>query len=176
MYEFIYKLIRRSHLMAKYVERNLLDDEQVVYKGTLHWIVFIPGLFLILMGVLLTMAGYSIPDLFDSGWIVFAVLPVVFIYIKGSYVLFVALIKSITTELAITSTRIIVKTGLIRRNTTELLHSKVESLNVNQSITGRILGFGTVIINGTGGIKTPIRHVSKPLEFRKQAMNTVFDQ
>jgi len=84
-----------------------------------------------------------------------------------------SLIIKRTTELAITSKRVIVKTGLIRRNTTELNHSKVESFSVDQGILGRILGFGTLVLTGTGGGKTKISNIASPLDFRRKAMETV---
>ena len=100
---------------------------------------------------------------------VFGVTAIIF----AIYSLIKALITKATTELAITSKRVIAKFGLIRRNTVELNHSKVESLNVDQSILGRILGFGTLVINGTGGGKTPIPSIDSPLEFRREAMQVV---
>ena len=81
-----------------------------------------------------------------------------------------AFITRRTTELGITTKRVIAKIGLIRRNTIELNHSKVESFNVDQSILGRILDFGTIIIQGTGGGKTPIKGIDSPLKFRQEAM------
>jgi uncharacterized membrane protein YdbT with pleckstrin-like domain len=68
---------------------------------------------------------------------------------------------------------IIAKVGLIRRSTIELNHQKVESMGIDQSIMGRIFNFGTLTINGTGGVRTPIPSISSPLEFRKKAMETI---
>jgi uncharacterized membrane protein YdbT with pleckstrin-like domain len=84
-----------------------------------------------------------------------------------------ALITRASTELAITSKRVIAKMGLIKRNTVERNHSKVESFNVDESILGRILGFGTLIINGTGRGMTPIPSIESPLEFRRNAMEAI---
>jgi len=86
-----------------------------------------------------------------------------------------ALIKRISTELAVTSKRVIAKFGFIRRNTVELNHSKVESFHVEQGVLGRILGFGTLHINGTGGGITPIPNISDPLGFRRRAMEAIDD-
>jgi hypothetical protein len=55
----------------------------------------------------------------------------------------------------------------------ELNHSKVESFHVDQSILGRIFGFGTLVVNGTGGGKTPVPNIDSPLEFRREAMQTI---
>lgn len=80
-----------------------------------------------------------------------------------------------TTELVVTSKRVIAKVGLIRRATLELNHSKVESMNVSQSTLGRIIGYGTIVVNGTGGGATPVPGIDNPLEFRRKAMQTIDD-
>lgn len=73
----------------------------------------------------------------------------------------------------VTSKRVITKLGLIRRNTIELNHKKVESFHVHQSIIGRIFDYGTIIIIGAGGGKTSIPDIDSPLEFRRQAMAVI---
>ncbi len=70
-------------------------------------------------------------------------------------------------EFVITNRRIIIKTGLIARRTVEMNLSKIESVNVDQSVMGRILGYGSITIIGTGGTKETFHIISKPLEFRK---------
>ena len=68
---------------------------------------------------------------------------------------------------------VIAKFGFIKRSTIELNHSKVESFHVDQSVLGRIFGFGTLHINGTGGGITPIPNISDPLGFRRKAMEAI---
>ena len=72
-----------------------------------------------------------------------------------------------SSEFVITNRRIIIKTGLIARNTFEMNLSKIESVNVDQSFMGRILGYGSMTIIGTGGTREAFRNIRKPLEFRK---------
>jgi hypothetical protein len=84
-----------------------------------------------------------------------------------------ALIYHVSIELAVTSRRVISKFGFIRRSTIELNHKNVESFKVDQSIPVRLLDFGTVRINGTGGVSTPIPRIADPLEFRKVALTTI---
>ena len=62
----------------------------------------------------------------------------------------------------------IVKVGLIRRDTLELLLSKVESIGVDQTVTGRIVGYGSIAVVGTGGTRETFRNIARPLDFRKQ--------
>jgi uncharacterized membrane protein YdbT with pleckstrin-like domain len=72
-----------------------------------------------------------------------------------------------TTEIAVTNQGVILKRGLIRRDTIEMNMPKVESVDVRQSILGRLLNYGTVIVRGTGGSLNPLAYVSAPLPLRR---------
>lgn len=78
------------------------------------------------------------------------------------------IIKRYSDEFGITNKRVIIKTGLIARKTLEMNLNKIESVNVDQSIPGRILGYGTVTIIGTGGTRETFEQISNPVEFRKK--------
>lgn len=130
--------------MASYVDSNLLSGETVVYRAKISlWSVG----HLIFFGVIL--------------------LPV---FGLGLVFLIWAFIRYKTTEFAVTDRRLIAKTGLISRNTVEMFLDKVESLHVDQSVLGRLLNFGTIIIHGTGTTEEPIKNISAPLALRKQFM------
>jgi len=75
-----------------------------------------------------------------------------------------------TTEIAVTNHRIIYKAGLIRRDTVEILMDKVESVDVDQSILGRLLGYGTVTVRGTGAGFEPLKRIAQPIELRNHIM------
>jgi uncharacterized membrane protein YdbT with pleckstrin-like domain len=77
------------------------------------------------------------------------------------------IIDSITNEFAITNKRIIIKSGLLSRRTLEMNIAKVESVNVDQGILGRILGYGVVTVIGTGGTRETFQSIADPLAFRK---------
>ena len=77
-----------------------------------------------------------------------------------------AFIRQATTELVLTDRRVIYKTGLFKRHTMEMNRSKVETVGVDQSVLGRMLNYGTVIVRGTGGSFEPIRQIDDPLTFR----------
>jgi uncharacterized membrane protein YdbT with pleckstrin-like domain len=133
--------------MSSYVDEVLIKDETVIYRGRISiWSFF----WWILFGLLLLAA-------FGAGLLLWLA----------------AWIKYRSTELAVTNKRIITKTGLIQRNTTEMFLEKVESIQVDQGIFGRILDFGSITISGTGGDKSPVNNVSRPLEFRKAFMTAV---
>ena len=94
---------------------------------------------------------------------------IIFVSLKAIFTLFIApLIMRMTSEFAITNKRVIIKVGLIRRTTLEMNLQKIETVNVNQSIMGRIFGFGTISIVGTGGTRETFPQISRPLEFRKK--------
>jgi uncharacterized membrane protein YdbT with pleckstrin-like domain len=77
-------------------------------------------------------------------------------------------IRASSSEFAITNKRVLIKVGLVRRHSLELLLQKVEGIGVDQSILGRILGYGTITVSGVGGTKEAFRMISSPLEFRRQ--------
>lgn len=88
---------------------------------------------------------------------------------RAVFTLFLApLIAFFTSEYAITTKRVIIKVGLISRRTLEMNLSKVESVNVNQGLLGRIIGYGTIIIIGTGGTREAFTYVSDPMKFRRK--------
>lgn len=139
-----------------YIESNLVANERVVRIGKVHWGIYISGAIWAGIGLLfLTVDAVTFGAIF---------------LIIGTLLLLRAFLYAYSTELAITDKRVIAKFGLIRRQTLEILHTKVEGLAVDQDILGRVLNFGTIVVNGTGSGRTPIRGISAPLEFRKTAL------
>jgi uncharacterized membrane protein YdbT with pleckstrin-like domain len=120
-----------------YVQTNLGSDEKVIHMGELHWAIFLPGIILL--------PFYGIGVIF----------------------LFAAYIRKISTEMAVTNKRIIIKDGLISRRTIEMNLTKIENIGVDQGIIGRMLDFGTVTVVGTGGTREPFKCVVTPLAFRR---------
>lgn len=130
--------------MSSYVEGTLIKDEKVIYEGKISIWSLLP---LIIFGfILLPAAGLGI--LF---WIT-------------------AALRYITTELAFTNKRVIAKFGFISRRTIELNVTKVESVQVNQGILGRIFNYGTLVISGAGNPQAPIPGISNPMTFRRSFM------
>ena len=127
-----------------------------------HWRVYLPAILLLLLAILaLAAASYVAPDLIVVPEIAAAILLVLALL---SWI--PAFLHRWTTELAVTNRRIIFKSGLFRRHTMEMNMAKVESVDVDQSVMGRILGFGTVTIRGTGGGIEPMRNIADPIAFR----------
>ena len=143
-----------------YVERHLLEGEHVVYKTRLHWILFLRPALVIVAGIALALVLRPVQD---PPWIWMIGAAVIVIGLAWALVHYVELM---TSEFAVTTSRLILKVGLISRYTTELLLTKVETIGVQQGLTGRMLGFGDLIVTGTGGAREVFRRVRDPIGFR----------
>lgn len=132
--------------MGSYIESALTKGEQVVYQGKVSIWSLVP---LMLLG-LIFLAFYGLGLLFWAA----------------------AAIRYFTTELAITNKRVIAKFGLISRSTIEINLQKIESIQVNQGILGRIFNFGSIVVSGAGNPQAPIPGISSPLQFRRAFIDT----
>ena len=145
-----------------YVTRVLQPGESVVHLSRIHPIVFLPAVLWFLAALVLFIAALSMTGDFRIGGEALAVFAVIFGLAAG----LPALIRRATTELAVSDRRVIYKSGVLARHTLEMNRSKVESVDVDQSVLGRLFGFGTIVVRGTGGSLEPIRMISDPLTFR----------
>jgi len=91
-------------------------------------------------------------------------------FVVGLFFLIRVYLRYISMELAFTNKRVIAKFGFIRRQTIELHISKIESIQVEQGILGRIFDYGTLIISGAGNPQAPIPGISEPMQFRQAFM------
>lgn len=144
-----------------YIESNLMNDESVIYKAKLHWVVFLwPVIWLVIALSMFSSGGEAASA--GGAVIMIAIITGIISFINYS-----------TSEFGITSKRVLVKTGLIRRNSLEVLLTKVEGIQVHQGILGRVLGYGSIIVSGTGGAREPFHKISAPLEFRRNAQEQI---
>lgn len=150
--------------MSSYVDSVLAQGEQIVYRAAIsHWKFFLSYL----IGGLFMLSAPAI--YFASGSRAGASLAMLAIPMSiGLVMILAAIIRRQTTELVLTSRRIITKRGLVSRDTVEMNLSKVESLHVNQGLMGRLLNYGDVTVVGTGASLEPLRGIARPLELRKQ--------
>ena len=79
------------------------------------------------------------------------------------------LIRRNATEIAVSNRRVLIKTGLLARKSIEVMLAKVESIGVEESAAGRMLGYGTVIVRGTGGTFETFTRIAHPNEFRRRS-------
>ena len=148
----------------RYVRKVLQPGETVVYATKLHWLIYVNTTLLAIACVALVGAAVSTSDN-QSISLAFAIAAIIFALLALSTGLR-AFIRRATTELAVTDHRVIYKSGLLSRHTIEMNRDKVESVDVDQSLLGRIFGYGTVIVRGTGGSLEPMRNIGDPLSFR----------
>ena len=148
----------------RYVRRVLQPGETIVYSTKLHWRVYIQAILLVIACIIITGAAVATND--NQGIsLAFGIAAVIFALLALSAGLR-AFIRRATTELAVTDHRVIYKSGLLSRHTIEMNRDKVESVDVDQSLLGRVFGYGTVIVRGTGGSLEPMRNIGDPLTFR----------
>jgi uncharacterized membrane protein YdbT with pleckstrin-like domain len=83
------------------------------------------------------------------------------------------LLRRRATEMAVTNKRVIVKSGFANRRTIELLLPRIESIAIEEPALGRVLGYGTVIVRGTGGTPEVFPQIARPLEFREQVQRQI---
>jgi len=146
--------------MASYVEKVLQSNETVKHESKIHWIVYVPGAIF----VILALAAYLF-----SGPYVPAPWPLAIgaaILVIALYLLLGAFFARWTTELAVTDRRIIFKRGFIRRHTIEMNMDKIESVDVDQSIFGRMFDYGDITVRGTGTGLEPLKDIDDPIAFR----------
>jgi uncharacterized membrane protein YdbT with pleckstrin-like domain len=152
-----------------YVEHVLQPGETLVHKSKLHWFIYlpvVPFLAIFVLGLALNSAMQDSAT--DQGA---AALPQILMVIGAAGVIVTwlrAWIRRTSTELAVTDRRVIFKRGLIRRHTVEMNMDKVESVDVDQSIMGRIFNYGDVTVRGTGASIEPLRMIQDPLHFRSR--------
>jgi uncharacterized membrane protein YdbT with pleckstrin-like domain len=144
-----------------YVEQTLLPGEDLFALGTLHWALFVSPL---LTALVFTWLWHRIAVFFSGGGPVDALW--YFFFIMPWFPLLNAMIQFSSTESAITSRRVLLKKGLVSRYSDEIALSKVETVGVSQGIIGRIFGFGTVHVHGTGGKGIAIAGIKQPMQFR----------
>jgi uncharacterized membrane protein YdbT with pleckstrin-like domain len=153
-----------------YIDHNLMDGEHIVYRGTLHLVIFIWPIVWFIVALALFGMGVNMKE----ANVRTAMVAISGLFALSAILTFVRpLIQYVTSEFGITNRRVIVKTGVFRRKSLEVLLNKVEGIQVNQSILGRILGFGSITVTGTGGTKDPFHNIAAPFEFRKKAQEQI---
>jgi uncharacterized membrane protein YdbT with pleckstrin-like domain len=144
-----------------YVQHVLQPGEEIRHIAKIHWVKFIPGFAVILLGLLIFILAEQ-----TTSWHRFLLVIAAAVALLGLAHFLYAWFDRWTTEIAVTNRRIIFKEGFIRRNTVEMHMDKVESVDVAQSILGRLLDYGNVEVRGTGTGFEPLRFVDRPLELR----------
>ena len=136
-----------------YVAKSLANGETVKYVAVKHWIVYVGPVLIVIVSLIFPLSLIVTLPLLGWAWL-----------------------NQRTTELAVTSRKVVGKWGIISRRTFEQRLEKVDSIQVDQGILGRILGYGTILVHGSGLSMTPIPKIADPLAFRRRVEEAINDQ
>jgi uncharacterized membrane protein YdbT with pleckstrin-like domain len=148
--------------MGRYIDDILQPGEKVLYSTNAHWIFYLPAFAAWIVALVFLVLSRMVADTPELICLALATIAA----LAGLYWAAKAWFHRWTTETDVTNLRVVHKTGFIKRRTFEMSLDKVESVDVNQSILGRILNYGDVTVKGVGEGNQPINTIASPLEFR----------
>jgi uncharacterized membrane protein YdbT with pleckstrin-like domain len=151
--------------IMSYLDEHLLTGERIVYRARLHWIIFAGAIAVVVAGLALAIVLQATQH--DYWYIGLVLVGVGLLFAIGPAV------RYVSSEFAVTDKRVLAKHGFIERESIETLLTKIEAISVDQGITGRLLGYGSITITGTGGTEESFPRISHPLEFRRQIQSQV---
>jgi uncharacterized membrane protein YdbT with pleckstrin-like domain len=167
-----------------YITKNLVPGETLLFETRHHWFVLlgpllvslllgIPGLALLIDALAAKNGHGNVPALESS-------IGPSGMMLLGAVLLVIAVIifawgaaKRNATEMAVTNRRVLIKTGMASRRTLDLMLNKVESIGVTETFMGRMFGYGSVVIHGTGGTPESFVMIAHPQEFRHSVQGQI---
>jgi uncharacterized membrane protein YdbT with pleckstrin-like domain len=149
--------------MGRYIDDILQPGEKVLYSTNAHWMFYLPAMVAWILAVFLFILSRETTT---EGIVLLCLSAAAVVALIALYWAAKAWFHRWTTETDVTNLRVVHKSGFIKRRTFEISLDKVESVDVNQSILGRILNYGDVTILGVGEGKETIATIASPLEFR----------
>ena len=148
-----------------YLQEVLQPGETVRFHTNLHWFVYLKAIGALLIA-LAFLIGYALSERSSPILLVVAA-----VFALLGVVLFIpAWLRRLGTEVAVTDRRVIYKVGLLQRHTIEINMDKVESVDVDQSFAGRLFGYGSITVRGTGEAIETLRNIAHPIELRNAIM------
>lgn len=141
-----------------YIDDHLLTGEQVRYRTSLHWIALAGPIAFLIFGLLAAIGAGA------AG---------MFLLVLGAVWLGARWLARGSSEFGVTNKRVLIKVGVLRRRSVETLLTKVEGIGVDQGIIGRMFGYGSIVVTGTGGSKERFHQIGDPMEFRRQVQEQI---
>jgi uncharacterized membrane protein YdbT with pleckstrin-like domain len=142
-----------------YVSRTLGAKEKILFLTSYHWLYWV-GTGMLIAPLLVTAIARMPYGPFDYILLALTAVPAAY----GVYYF----IHGMALEVAVTSDRFVKKTGLISIETEEVSLDKIEEVNVNETILGRIFGYGTVDVHGTGAGAIHVKMIDDPVRLRRE--------
>ncbi|HEV7634412.1 MAG TPA: PH domain-containing protein [Bradyrhizobium sp.] len=149
--------------MGRYIDDILQPGEKVLYSTNAHWMFYLPAIAAWIVALFLFLLSRQ--TVTDS-LVLLCLSAAAVVAIVALYWTVKAWFHRWTTETDVTNLRVVHKTGFIKRRTFEMSLDKVESVDVNQSILGRMLNYGNVTVRGVGEGAETIDTIASPLDFR----------
>lgn len=148
----------------KYYQKVMRPDEKLAFASSIHWIVYWPAVLFLLLAVV----AYAVKGALQlEGREASACVAAAVVFALLALIAFIrAFFRRVGTEIVVTNHRVIYKRGLMARHTVEMNVSKIETVDVEQSLWGRLFGYGDVVIRGTGGTFEPLVGIASPLQLR----------
>ena len=146
-----------------YFNRVAKPGENLLARGRLHWIIYANAFLPLALAIGVAIAGMFMTDPHVSVPLYIAA---VLLGLLALWTFLARFVIGATTEFTVTDHRVIVKRGLFSLHTIEIAHDKIESVDVDQTLLGRMLGYGTVTIRGVGSSWDPIPQIADPIAFR----------
>ena len=135
-----------------YIDKNLMKDEQIIYRASIHWSVYLWTFIWTILCVYISLVHRNLLG------VLFGFLAVVS--------LCQAVLYKKTSEYVVTNKRLILKRGIISRKSVESMLTKCEVVSLEQSILGRVLGYGSLIVSTGGGVPSKFQNIKDPVIFR----------
>ncbi len=156
-----------------YAEQNLISGEHITFRGRVHWTALVtsvvPAMVIDIVAIALVVGALFKTHAYGGYLLVAAVV----LFMASSVVVLVGTMKRRAAEFVVTNKRIIAKVGIVEKQTAEIFLNKVESIGVDQNLRGRMMGYGTVTVRGTGGTIESFNRIADPFEFRRQIQEQI---
>jgi membrane protein YdbS with pleckstrin-like domain len=149
------------------LDDQLLAGERIVYRTRPHWILFGGPLLLAVVGIAL---GVTLQLTAGDYWYAGAALIGIALLLAVP-----PAIRYLSSDFAVTDKRVLARMGILHRQSLETLLSKIEGIGVEQDPWGRLLGYGSVTITGTGGTRESLPGIPRPLEFRRHVQSQIVE-
>lgn len=168
-----------------YVQQSLSPDEKIIHIGRFHWMYTVYAIMAIIWGIIGCIAVifgsvYVQENFLNTGvgheeGVLGAIhalhpglrLAAFMVFIMGLLRFAQLMVVRATTEIAVTTSRLIYKRGLVARYVGEMSIDRIEGVNVLQTILGRILGYGRVMVRGMGVGEVVLPPLENPVKFRR---------
>ena len=147
------------------LDDQLLAGERIVYRSRPHWILFGGPIMVALIGIAL---GVTLQLTLNDYWYIGAALVALALLLSLP-----PTVRYLSSDFVVTDKRVLARRGLLSRDSLETLLSKIEGIDVEQNLWGRMLGYGTLTITGTGGTHESMACIPRPLEFRRQVQGQI---